>query len=121
MVQLPDGNSWTWGVGAHVASPRPDEGTHLNNAHDRVTNATVVAALLLVGFAGCADSTSNLPALSNGGTQVTAAAVNGQGSVATLSDGQIVGIVTAVDGAEVGAGISRCRAPRARGSLTVHA
>jgi putative membrane protein len=76
----------------------------MKHVHDCVTNATLVAALLLGSLAGCADSMSNQPAPSNGGTQLTAAAVNGQESGAPLSDGQIVGIVAAVDGAEIAAG-----------------
>jgi putative membrane protein len=74
----------------------------MKNVHACVTNATVVAALLLGGLAGCADSTTNQPQPVR--TQVTAAAINTQESATTLSDGQIVGIVGAVDAAEISAG-----------------
>jgi putative membrane protein len=67
-----------------------------------LTRAAVAAALLLRGLAGCADS-NNEPPPNTAPTQVTAAAINAQES-ATLSDGQIVGIVAVIDGAEVAAG-----------------
>ncbi|MGD0530481.1 MAG: DUF4142 domain-containing protein [Polyangiaceae bacterium] len=69
----------------------------MNHVQNHVTNATLAAALLAAGLAGCA--ASNQPAPTNAGT-VTQAEVSSQ----QLTDGQIVGIVAAIDAAEIGAG-----------------